>query len=244
MTTRARFGFFAAPCCCDGPGPSLRPWRVSCRRAPRRRRRRRRPPRTARCSRASAARTPVARRGGPERHLCAIQHLAPRALERVRGDALTRPTRRMWRNPPSEASRPDLSSLEASRLPPATAAARAAIAARAAARTATMVRGAKTFGASRGIRDDCVVVVPRAPREDRHFQGRPRGGTGDDRGGGGTAGGRRAHRAGGGASAVSMREVRRDVRGRELAGVAQGVASQARRHRTRPSRRNIIATAG
>ena len=34
---------------------------------------------------------------------------------------------------------------------------------------------------------------------------------------------------GGGASAVSMREVRRDVRGRELAGIAQGVASQARR---------------
>ena len=32
----------------------------------------------------------------------------------------TRPTRRMWRNPPSEASEPDLSSLEASRLPPAT----------------------------------------------------------------------------------------------------------------------------
>ena len=30
---------------------------------------------------------PVARRGGPERHLCAIQHLAPRALERVRRDA-------------------------------------------------------------------------------------------------------------------------------------------------------------
>ena len=57
------------------------------------------------------------------------------------------------------------------------------------------------------------------------------GGAGHDRGGRGTAGGRRAHRAGGGPSAVSMREVRRDVRGRELAGVAQGVAPQARRAR-------------
>ena len=140
LTTRARFGFFAAPCCCDGPGPSLRPWRVSCRRAL--------------VVVAAVAVRPelldvlvpqqrellVARRGGPERHLCAIQHLAPRALERERGDAPHAPHASHVEEPAvAEASRPDLSSLEASRLPPATAAARAAIAARAAARTATMV---------------------------------------------------------------------------------------------------------
>ena len=156
LTKRARFGFFAAPCCCDGPvlpfarGEYLAGVRLVVVAAVAAR------PELHECSRASAARTP--RRAAWRTRATPLRDPAIRPRAPLSGYVAmlrTRPTRRMWRNPPSEASRPDLSSLEASRLPPATAAARAAIAARAAART---MLAPKPFGASRGIRDDWTAL--------------------------------------------------------------------------------------
>ena len=138
----------------------------------------------------------------------------------------TRPTRRMWRKPPSEASRPDLSSLDASRLPPATpAAARGGIITRAMATTATMRRGAKYSEVGR-VREMLAVHIT-------SVFGPPSGRGGDDGGRG------RARR---GARAVQVPTMPGVLPRRVLARQAQDSAQEGGHRAGARTRRGPTAT--